>query len=144
MDFFIALGPEQLTTIDFGKADCHRLCAMQKSVIKNVAACVTGQSRRLAPVVSRAKQPFQADTLQRDGSWGWNNAGLIVDGDQSLLVDTLFDVPKTEVMLKAMRSATKAANTIGTVINTHANGDHCWARRQWRASFPGEYRSTTD
>ena len=25
--------------------------------------------------------------LQPDGSWGWSNAGLIVDGDQSLLVD---------------------------------------------------------
>ena len=29
--------------------------------------------------------------LQPDGGWGWSNAGLIRDGDQSLLVDTLFD-----------------------------------------------------
>jgi hypothetical protein len=28
---------------------------------------------------------------QLPGSWGWSNAGLITDGDQSLLVDTLFD-----------------------------------------------------
>ena len=28
---------------------------------------------------------------QIPGTWGWSNAGLIVDGDQSLLVDTLFD-----------------------------------------------------
>jgi cyclase len=27
---------------------------------------------------------------QLPGSWGWSNAGLITDGDQSLLVDTLF------------------------------------------------------
>ena len=26
--------------------------------------------------------------LQPDGSWGWSNAGLIIDEDQSLLVDT--------------------------------------------------------
>ena len=28
---------------------------------------------------------------QLPGSWGWSNAGLITDGEQSLLVDTLFD-----------------------------------------------------
>ena len=33
--------------------------------------------------------------LQPDGSWGWSNAGLIVDGDQTLLVDTLFDLKLT-------------------------------------------------
>ena len=31
--------------------------------------------------------------LQPDGSWGYSNAGLIVDGDEALLVDTLFDLP---------------------------------------------------
>ena len=30
--------------------------------------------------------------MQPNGSWGWSNAGLITDGDQSLLVDTLFDL----------------------------------------------------
>lgn len=64
--------------------------------------------------------------LQPDGSWGWSNAGLVVDGDQSLLVDTLFDVPLTEEMLSAMRAAEpSAASPIDTVVNTHANGDHC-------------------
>jgi len=37
--------------------------------------------------------------LQPDGGWGWSNAGLIVDADQSLLVDTLFDMPLTAQML---------------------------------------------
>ena len=27
--------------------------------------------------------------LQPDGSWGWSNAGLVVDGEATLLVDTL-------------------------------------------------------
>ncbi len=64
--------------------------------------------------------------LQPDGSWGWSNAGLIVDGDQSLLVDTLFDVPLTADMLASMRDAEPgAAAHIDRVVNTHANGDHC-------------------
>ncbi|MBW2243145.1 MAG: MBL fold metallo-hydrolase [Deltaproteobacteria bacterium] len=64
--------------------------------------------------------------LQPDGSWGWSNAGLVVDGDESLLVDTLFDVPLTGEMLEAMRAAEPgAAARIDKVVNTHANGDHC-------------------
>ena len=62
--------------------------------------------------------------LQPDGGWGWSNAGLITDGDQSLLVDTLFDVKLTAEMLAAMRRTTAAANSIDTLVNTHANGDH--------------------
>jgi glyoxylase-like metal-dependent hydrolase (beta-lactamase superfamily II) len=65
--------------------------------------------------------------LQPDGSWGWSNTGLITDGDQSLLVDTLFDLKLTHAMLKAMRDAApKAAARIGTLVNTHHNGDHCY------------------
>ncbi|MFP6837878.1 MAG: MBL fold metallo-hydrolase, partial [Pseudomonadales bacterium] len=64
--------------------------------------------------------------LQPDGSWGWSNAGLIVDGDQSLLVDTLFDKSLTREMLRAMRDAAPSAtNQFNTLVNTHANGDHC-------------------
>lgn len=43
---------------------------------------------------------------QLPGSWGWSNAGLITDGDQSLLVDTLFDEKITAEMLASMRRAT--------------------------------------
>ena len=52
--------------------------------------------------------------------------GLVVDGDQSLLVDTLFDLPLTREMLAAMRDAAPAAREIDTLVNTHANGDHCY------------------
>src|SRR3546814_2294882 len=62
--------------------------------------------------------------VQPGGSWGWSNAGLIVDGDQTLLVDTLFDLKLTGQMLTAMRDAVPAAARIGTLVNTHANGDH--------------------
>ena len=64
--------------------------------------------------------------LQPDGGWGWSNAGLIVDDGEALLVDTLFDVKLTGEMLKAMRAAEpSAAANIDTLVNTHANGDHC-------------------
>lgn len=63
--------------------------------------------------------------IQPDGGWGWSNAGLIVSEGEALLIDTLFDVPLTAQMLKAMRAAEPAANDIGTLVNTHANGDHC-------------------
>ena len=64
--------------------------------------------------------------LQPDGGWGWSNAGLIADHDVSLLVDTLFDLRLTAEMLDTMRRQVQAASTIATVVNTHANGDHCF------------------
>ena len=65
--------------------------------------------------------------LQPDGSWGFSNAGLVVDGDESLLVDTLFDLRLTREMLDAMqRAEPRAARRIGQLVNTHANGDHCF------------------
>jgi cyclase len=67
--------------------------------------------------------------LQPDGGWGWSNAGLVVDGESSLLVDTLYDLRITAEMLAAMRRATPAAQAIDMVVNTHANGDHCWGNQ---------------
>jgi glyoxylase-like metal-dependent hydrolase (beta-lactamase superfamily II) len=72
--------------------------------------------------------------LQPDGSWGWSNAGLVVDGDSSLLVDTLFDLTLTQTMLDAMRAATPAAASIDLLINTHANGDHCYGNELVRGA----------
>jgi cyclase len=67
--------------------------------------------------------------LQPDGGWGWSNAGLIVDGDQNLLVDTLFDLDLTKQMLDTMRDAVPAAQKIQTLVNTHANGDHTFGNQ---------------
>ena len=64
--------------------------------------------------------------LQPHGGWGLSNAGLVVHDGVSLLVDTLFDRVHTERMLAAMRRATDAARRVDLVVNTHANGDHCW------------------
>jgi cyclase len=62
--------------------------------------------------------------LQPDGSWGLSNAGLIADAGETLLVDTLMDLPRTRAMLEAMRKAQPAAAQIGVLVNTHSNGDH--------------------
>jgi glyoxylase-like metal-dependent hydrolase (beta-lactamase superfamily II) len=58
------------------------------------------------------------------GTWGWSNAGLIVDSGESLLVDTLYDLDLTGEMLKRMRDAEPCTRRSGTLVNTHANGDH--------------------
>ena len=67
--------------------------------------------------------------LLPDGSWGWSNAGLIVDGDQTLLVDTLFDLKLTAEMLAEMRRSVPAAEHINTLFNTHHNGDHTFGNQ---------------
>ncbi len=64
--------------------------------------------------------------IQPDGGWGWINAGLVVDGDESLLVDTLFDLRLTRAMLDGMRRAEPvAARRFDKLVNTHTDPDHC-------------------
>ena len=67
--------------------------------------------------------------LLPDGGWGWSNAGLIADSGETLLVDTLFDLPLTADMLNTMRDAVPAAKEIDTLVNTHANGDHTYGNQ---------------
>ncbi len=64
--------------------------------------------------------------LQPHGGWGLSNAGLITRAGRSVLVDTLFDRLHTERMLAAMRALGDAGRAIDVVVNTHANGDHCY------------------
>lgn len=59
------------------------------------------------------------------GGWGLSNAGVVVGDGASVLVDTLFDLKLTGEMLDGMRPLTSAA-PIASVVNTHANGDHCY------------------
>lgn len=66
--------------------------------------------------------------LQPDGSWGWSNAGLIRGDGVSLLVDTLFDLKLTQAMLDGFAAQIEKA-PIATLVNTHANGDHCYGNQ---------------
>ncbi|MGI9601834.1 MAG: MBL fold metallo-hydrolase, partial [Acidimicrobiales bacterium] len=63
--------------------------------------------------------------MQADGGWGWSNAGIARGDGESILVDTLFDLTLTAAMLDAMKTVTAGA-PITTLVNTHANGDHCY------------------
>lgn len=67
--------------------------------------------------------------LQPDGSWGWSNAGLVTDGDQSLLIDTLFGLDLTREMLAKMADAVPAARNIDVLVNTHADADHIFGNQ---------------
>ena len=67
--------------------------------------------------------------LQPDGSWGYSNSGLVTDSGESLLVDTLFDLAHTQQMLDGYRAAVPAAKRIGTLVNTHSNGDHTYGNQ---------------
>ena len=60
--------------------------------------------------------------VQRDGGWGWSNAGLVVGDGASLLVDTLFDNRLTAAMLQAAEPVTDAA-PVATLVNKHHAGD---------------------
>ncbi|HTP75558.1 MAG TPA: MBL fold metallo-hydrolase [Rhizomicrobium sp.] len=62
--------------------------------------------------------------LQPDGGWGFSNAGLVTDGGEALLVDTMFDTAHTVAMLDGFKKVSGAR--IGTLVNTHHNGDHCY------------------
>jgi len=66
--------------------------------------------------------------VQPDGSWGWSNAGLVVGDGASLLVDTLFDLRLTAKMLEVLTPYTCTA-PIRSLVNTHANGDHCYGNQ---------------
>jgi len=64
--------------------------------------------------------------LQPDGGWGWSNTGFIKDGEESLIIDTVFDERLTYEMLEEMRKAEpKSFKNIVALINSHSNGDHC-------------------
>jgi cyclase len=66
--------------------------------------------------------------LQPNGGLGESNAGLVVGDGESVLIDTLWDLRLTRRMLRAMAPQTANA-PIKRLINTHADGDHCWGNQ---------------
>jgi glyoxylase-like metal-dependent hydrolase (beta-lactamase superfamily II) len=66
--------------------------------------------------------------MQPNGEWGESNAGLVVGGGESLLVDTLWDLRLTGRMLAAMADRVRDA-PIRTLVNTHSDGDHVWGNQ---------------
>src|SRR5262249_24378608 len=85
--------------------------------------------------------------LQPDGGLGLSNAGLVASrgtaSSGALLIDTFFDLAHTRRLLDAI--AHQVGAPIRRVLNTHANGDHCWGNQLVRGaeimghrSVPGE------
>lgn len=73
--------------------------------------------------------PHQLDShvwayFQPDGFYGLNNAGVVVDSGQSLLIDTMFDNRRTRTMLKRLAEAEAQAGKIDILVNTHSHCDH--------------------
>lgn len=60
--------------------------------------------------------------LTPNGGWGESNAAIVCGHGASVLVDTLWDLPRTAEMLAGFRALGSAPIT--HVINTHADGDH--------------------
>ncbi len=77
--------------------------------------------------------PGCAAYLQPDGSWGLSNAGVVGDGGSALLVDTLYDAGRTRALLDAAGSL----GVVDVVVNTHANGDHCYGNGAVLERRPG-------
>ena len=68
--------------------------------------------------------------LQEDRGLGFSNSGL-VDRGGGLVIDTFWDLPHTRRMIDLYAGVRRSP--IGRVLNTHANGDHCWGNQL----FPG-------
>jgi glyoxylase-like metal-dependent hydrolase (beta-lactamase superfamily II) len=61
-------------------------------------------------------------------TWGLANCGLVHSDGEALLVDTPYTPALTEAFLAAARQVT--GDTVpGTVVATHANGDHTWGNQ---------------
>jgi glyoxylase-like metal-dependent hydrolase (beta-lactamase superfamily II) len=91
---------------------------------------VTGESQTLHGDVARFERGWR---LVGDGAWAWlqpngrlgeSNAGLVAGGDESLLIDTLWDPPLTRRMLDGI--AALDAPRPRVLFNTPSDGDHIW------------------
>ncbi|MBB1033644.1 MBL fold metallo-hydrolase [Dietzia sp. CQ4] len=61
--------------------------------------------------------------LLPEGRWGESNTGLVRGSGESLLIDTLYDLPHTAEMLSAYAPLLRG-QPIRTLVNTHSDGDH--------------------
>ncbi len=81
--------------------------------------------------------------LRPPGSWGQSNCGLITGGHDAVLVDTQFTKPLTRRLIDTIGERVPDV-TVTTVVNTHANGDHCWGNDLFPLSVIVSSRSTAD
>ena len=63
-----------------------------------------------------------------NGSWGETNFGLIDCGGKSVVIDTGWDLRCAREFLDGAAELV-ARSPVESVINTHADGDHCWGNQ---------------
>ncbi len=63
-----------------------------------------------------------------NGAWGETNFGLIDCNGKSVVIDTGWDLRCTREFLDGA-SGLLAHSPVHSVINTHADGDHCWGNQ---------------
>ncbi|MBI4764182.1 MAG: MBL fold metallo-hydrolase [Deltaproteobacteria bacterium] len=66
--------------------------------------------------------------FQPPGALGGSNAGLVVDGGVSLLVDTFYDLNRTGDLLREIKKI-PGAWPVNYLINTHVDGDHTFGNQ---------------
>lgn len=66
--------------------------------------------------------------LQEGSRLGESNTGFIARGG-GLVVDTMYDLPRTRSMLELFAEAAPSAGAPRRLVNTHHNGDHCWGNQ---------------
>lgn len=64
--------------------------------------------------------------LQEDRGLGCSNSGLVSTGG-GLVIDTFWDLPHTREMIDLYAGVLR--EPAKRVLNTHANGDHCWGNQ---------------
>lgn len=69
--------------------------------------------------------------LQEDRGLGCSNSGLVNRGG-GLVVDTFWDLPHTRQMIDLYSGVWKGPAQ--RVLNTHANGDHCWGNQLFKGA----------
>lgn len=102
----------------------------------NEAKLISGTGRTRTrmgarPLFAEGLYELMPDTfawMVPNGSWGETNIGLLRCGDQSVLIDTCWDLHFMREMLDHAAPVLQGA-PVRQVINTHADGDHCWGNQ---------------
>ncbi len=85
---------------------------------------LSGEPARFGRGVTEVAEGVHA-WLQPNGGWGEVNSGLVLGDGEALVVDTLWDEPLATEMMDAYRPLI-GDRALRRVVNTHADGDHCW------------------
>jgi cyclase len=102
----------------------------------NKATWLNGPDRKVTRFGERAKfregvyrlTPKTYAWMVPNGSWGETNFGLIDCGGKSIVIDTGWDLHCAREFLDGAAELL-LRSPVHNVINTHADGDHCWGNQ---------------